>query len=61
MTKFKGYVVVIKDRSGSGGIDTSGMTGIIVDWMDSIKKYEVNFYNGWVGWYRRAELKWENT
>lgn len=55
MSKYIGKGATIK-RSSSGGIDTSGESCVIVAWNKDIRKYEVDFGNGFCGWYKRAQL-----
>jgi len=55
MSKYIGKEVIIKTKKANC-IDTSGNSCVIVAWDKDIGKYEVDFRNGFHGWYKRSEL-----
>ncbi len=59
MSKYIGVGVTIKSRK-TGGIDTSGSSGVIEHWDGFLGKYKVDFGNGFCGWYKRSELVFDS-
>lgn len=55
MSKYEGHGAIINKPEHSG-INTNGLSCIIEKWDATIKKYEVHFDKGWVGWYKLSEL-----
>ena len=56
MSKYAGKCAVV-EKGDHNGINTNGLCCTIVRWNASYKKYEVDFENGWCGWYKLSELK----
>ena len=54
MDKFLGREVTITKKCE--GIDTKGMKGVVSNYDYSLSKYEIDFGNGFGGWYKRSEL-----
>ena len=52
-SKFVGRDVIINKHDAM----TNGNIAIIKCWDHKVNKYEVDFNNGFVGWYKRSELK----
>ncbi len=52
MTKFYKHKVQINKPDAL----SHGKKGTIVAWNHKIKKYEVSFYSGWCGWFKKKEL-----
>lgn len=55
MSKYIGKVATINKPKG-GGVNTHGKSCVITSWENDKQKYEVDFGNGWIGWYKRSEL-----
>jgi hypothetical protein len=52
-SKFEGMDVVINMK----GNIVDGAFGTIEHWDNKIRKYKVDFHNGFCGWFKRSELK----
>lgn len=59
MSRLKGREVAIKGEM-RGGVSTNGMTGVIAYWDKKVKKYNIDFRNGFCGWYKRSEFSLRN-
>lgn len=55
MSKYIGSGATI-NKPKSGAINTHGKHCVIVAWEKDKGKYQVDFGDGWVGWYKRSEL-----
>jgi hypothetical protein len=58
MSKFAGKGAII-NKPNSNGINTHGMPCVVECWDANAHKYKVDFGNGFVGWYKKSELKIE--
>lgn len=46
-------------KVSDGGINTAGKIGIVSTYDTEVGKYNVEFENGWHGWYTREEFTLE--